>query len=706
MTITIPMNNKIFASVFITVLVSLAGTAFVNGDDGYDNVLRIDGSSTGGESGSSSWDSGRWYVQVDGVMGGKSSGVMEFIETNFDNSDSYTELLKFTGDISLDGGGFSSVRRPISLDLSNYDGIIVTLEADSYIYDNQDSSSSPTGIHLQLGDSSSYYDFSSAFAIPLASSLESSSLSESTSTLTSVYLPMNSFNRGTRMGFSCRSNDCKLDNTKINNLSIYVLFQEGSFDVRIKSISAVPKNGNDVEGGGGGPRSFLSPQIHFESIEEIINLLQSTIASGSSLYNMSYIELCVAMYWSVLNSILNALSESESTEEDVVVVVPTSTKVVICAGLNEMVMSLNNEDNNDNSSKQYQAFVLRYTIDAIIADLQGFDRSTNGDQYLPSLADAQSMDAVTTCVGRTSPTEGTLYDSYGNIIAVVDDDSEKEIDSNPEKETLLENDGIDLLNDASDGGTSSSITSTSSTDLVVEDEETSKEINDGPPTTTDASTVDGNAECTTLKDLACNTEGYSSICTLLKDRTLPDFTNGWAPTDTAFQVAILDKLTDEQKEEFLAFHFTNEDVSFKCGEKVLMTNGQDTRLLCDDENDEPIYLKGNSNSRVDLPQFDPEAGIPTCGGGTIYLIDQVLVSKDYFINLSNEVVLNEGQGEEVVLDVNDVAVQKSVSVSDSISASSSSTSSASASINTTSSYWTALILLSIVELIDFQLACM
>jgi len=676
MTITIPMNNKIFASVFITVLISLAGTAVVNGDDGDDNVLRIDGSSTGGESGSSSWDSGRWYVQVDGVMGGKSSGVMEFIETNFDNSDSYTELLKFTGDISLDGGGFSSVRRPISLDLSNYDGIIVTLEADSYFYDNQDSSSSsPTGIHLQLGDSSSYYDFSSAFAIPLASSLESSSLSESTSTLTSVYLPMNSFNRGTRMGFSCRNNDCELDNTKINNLSIYVLFQEGSFDVRIKSISAVPKKG--------GPRSFLSPQIHFESIEEIIDLLQSTIASGSSLYNMSYIELCVAMYWSVLNSILNALSESESTEEDVVVVVPISTKVVICAGLNEMVMSLNNEDNNDNSSKQYQAFVLRYTIDAIIADLQGFDRSTNGDQYLPSLAEAQSMDAVTTCVGRTSPTEGTLYDSYGNIIAVVDDDSDKEIDSNSEGETLLEDYGIDLLNNASDGGTSSSITSTSNTDLEVEveDEETIEENYDGPPTTIDASTVDGNAECITLKDLACNTEGLSSVCTLLKDRTLPDFTNGWAPTDTAFQIAILDKLIDEQKDEFLAFHFTNEDVSFKCGEKVPMTNGQDTR---------------------------PEAGIPTCGGGTIYIIDQVLVSKDYFINLSNEVVFNEVQGEEVVLDVNDVAVQKSVSVSDSISASSSSSStgSALASITTTSSYWTALILLSVVELIDFQLAYM
>jgi len=461
----------------------------VNGNDSDDNVLQIDG-----ESG---WNEEMWYVQVDGVMGGKSSGAMEFIETNFDDGET---LLKFTGEISLDGGGFSSVRRSISLDLSNYDGIIVTLEADTYTYNNEESSSSsPTGIHLQFGDSSSYYDFSSAFAIPLASSLESSSESTSISTLTSVYLPIDSFNRGTRMGFSCRNNDCELDNTNINNLSIYVLFQEGPFDVRIKSISAVPKKEGKEEVKGGA-RSFLSPQIQFESIEEIIDLLQSTIDSGGSLYNKSYIELCIAMYWSVLNSILNASSESESTEEDLVVV-PTSTKVVICAGLNEMVTSSKNEDNSGNSSKQDQAFVLRYTIDAIIADLQGFDRTTNGNQYLPSLADAESMDAVITCVGRTSPTEGTLYDSYGNIIA------------------LLEDDGIDLLDNASDGGNSSS--SSSSTDLEEDDEVAIDENNDAQTTTDDvavqktASVSDTISTTSSSSYTSTSTNTPTSSCTAL-----------------------------------------------------------------------------------------------------------------------------------------------------------------------------------------------
>jgi hypothetical protein len=98
---------------------------------------------------------------------------------------------------------------------------------------------------------------------------------------------MDSFNRGTRFGFVCRDN-CELDNTNINNLSVNVLFQEGTFDVRIKSISAISK--------AGGPRSFLSPQIQFDSVDEIINLLQSTISSGGSLYDKTYIELCIVMY--------------------------------------------------------------------------------------------------------------------------------------------------------------------------------------------------------------------------------------------------------------------------------------------------------------------------------------------------------------------------------------------------------------------------
>jgi len=166
-----------------------------------------------------------------------------------------------------------------------------------------------------------------------------------------------------------------------------------------------------------------------------------------------------------------------------------------------MVTSSKNEDNSGNSSKQDQAFVLRYTIDAIIADLQGFDRTTNGNQYLPSLADAESMDAVITCVGRTSPTEGTLYDSYGNIIA------------------LLEDDGIDLLDNASDGGNSSS--SSSSTDLEEDDEVAIDENNDAQTTTDDvavqktASVSDTISASSSSSYTSTSTNTPTSSCTAL-----------------------------------------------------------------------------------------------------------------------------------------------------------------------------------------------
>merc|ERR1740130_1072829 len=178
-------------------LTLLSAVVFVKGDDdNNDNVLRIDGNGNEGES----WDEDSWSVQVDGVMGGQSTGRLEFImssSSSDDENNGNNNVLKFTGDISLNGGGFSSVRRPISLNLNNYDGIVVTLEADNY-----DGSTPPTGLHLQFSDSTSNYDFSSAFATPLSTS--TSTLSSTEKILTSVYLPMNSFNRGGRFGFPCR----------------------------------------------------------------------------------------------------------------------------------------------------------------------------------------------------------------------------------------------------------------------------------------------------------------------------------------------------------------------------------------------------------------------------------------------------------------------------------------------------------------------
>merc|ERR1712238_584691 len=139
--------------------------------------------------------------------------------------------------------------------------------------------------------------------------------------------------------------------------------------------------------------------------------------------------------------------------------------------------------------------------------------------------------------------------------------------------------------------------------------------------------------------------------------------------DAAFEKAQFSELADDLKEDFLAFHFTNQalgddeendelDLS-KCSAKVTMVNGQKTRLICDAESNAvstrrvPIFLKGDGNSRIDLPEFDPTAGIPICGGGTIYIIDHVLVSKDYFLNEGGGVVSVTDAREEVSLDVND-----------------------------------------------------
>ena len=66
-----------------------------------------------------------WYVQNDNVMGGKSEGGFEIIESE----------LVFSGNTNTNGGGFSSIRsQPLELDLSDYAGIRLTLKADGRRY--------------------------------------------------------------------------------------------------------------------------------------------------------------------------------------------------------------------------------------------------------------------------------------------------------------------------------------------------------------------------------------------------------------------------------------------------------------------------------------------------------------------------------------------------------------------------------------------
>jgi len=83
----------------------------------------------------------------------------------------------------------------------------------------------------------------------------------------------------------------------------------------------------------------------------------------------------------------------------------------------------------------------------------------------------------------------------------------------------------------------------------------------------------------------------------------------------------------------------------ECGSLIEMADGKDTRTLCNSDK-EPVYQKGASNSRAAMPQFDPTAGIAVCGDATVYVIDSVLIPKEYFIDEDLELV--EEQTQEVI----------------------------------------------------------
>ena len=85
------------------------------------------------------WTGGGWYIQNDGVMGGRSSGALELADTG----------AKFEGSINLNGGGFASFRRSFAArDLTSYAGLWVefdTLPEDSIV---------PLAVHIALNDAS------------------------------------------------------------------------------------------------------------------------------------------------------------------------------------------------------------------------------------------------------------------------------------------------------------------------------------------------------------------------------------------------------------------------------------------------------------------------------------------------------------------------------------------------------------------------
>merc|ERR1719388_92854 len=192
----------------------------------------------------------------------------------------------------------------------------------------------PLGLQLQLDG------FPASFARPL---------SQTSGQLVKVFLPLASFDTGR---WRCQS--CRLDTRTVDGLAIYVLFQSGPFEVRIRSITAVKRS-----------VSPPVPSISLGSSDAVIELLKASIKSGGSLYDKEYEELCIAIYSTSLHAIMAATGPS------------VATKSVACAGL----------INARKSSKSENAWILRHAIDAILSDIQGTPRSVQYD-WLPSAQDA------------------------------------------------------------------------------------------------------------------------------------------------------------------------------------------------------------------------------------------------------------------------------------------------------------------------------
>lgn len=352
----IPFTRSSILFLFVVLLLLQQGRITIAADlhlDGY-NPNNVD----------SSWDINRWYVQVDGVMGGKSSGFLNFVDNN--------KIMSFSGDIVLDGGGFSSVRGYLdeSIDLSNYAGIVIEMESHTY---NAANPKAPLGLHFQLHDTTSRWGYASAFAIPLANN--------DTAT-TSVFLPMETFDRATRAGWRCQNpNSCILDTSKINEMDVYVLFQEGGFDVNIKSITAVTN-----------VTSFRSPSISIKSTNEILQLIQSTIKSGGKLYDYGYQELCIAIYRSTLNTLLASSDDSD--------VITDTINYLICFGLQEAATF-------DRTELIDIAWSLRGTLDDIIEAIENYDE--DGDVLMPIVSSSRTTpnnmekgEELLTCMAVTS----------------------------------------------------------------------------------------------------------------------------------------------------------------------------------------------------------------------------------------------------------------------------------------------------------------
>mmetsp|Transcript_25954 Transcript_25954/g.65287 ORF Transcript_25954/g.65287 Transcript_25954/m.65287 type:complete len:416 (-) Transcript_25954:102-1349(-) len=317
--------------------------------------------------GSEAWSG--WSTVVDGVMGGKSSGTME----------PDGQAVRFYGTISLDGGGFSSISRRLApaADLSTVAGFLVTIDA-------LPEGSEPMALQLSLNVAGSFWSHGAAFVVQPGPA----------GTEQQLFLPMKSFNEASWNGRRCQS-DCELDPSAVTRVGLFVLFQEGPFELRIHRIETVA-SAADI------PLNQV-PVIDLTGDNATAEFLDGTIARGAVLYDKGYPALSTAVYAAALQTLLAADGP------------PQLMKNITCPALHHIA--------DQDSSAEVLAWMLRRVINVIMADLEGTARPD--EQSYPAAAQGDWLDtanatacaadmtasgAVATLISGTGPAAGTSGD--------------------------------------------------------------------------------------------------------------------------------------------------------------------------------------------------------------------------------------------------------------------------------------------------------
>jgi len=165
-------------------------------------------------------------------------------------------------------------------------------------------------------------------------------------------------------------------------MDIYVLFQEGNFQVKVDSIIAVVE---DVQ-------SFDIPNVTFTNVNQLGNVIEKTIKNGGGLYDYDYKELCIAVYKSTLNSIVGS-SSSEDATNDEEEVVSKKIKSMICQGLQRADLQGNDKVN--------VAWTLRHTLDSVLEEIGRKAKVVDGSVWRP-----EDLDTYLQCNGVTSGSSG------------------------------------------------------------------------------------------------------------------------------------------------------------------------------------------------------------------------------------------------------------------------------------------------------------